>query len=47
VDKVLLDLTNKKDLLLAPAAVAFNDFVYSLEVSGNDGYSNVHPVFFQ
>jgi hypothetical protein len=46
VDKVLLDLTNKKDLLLAPSAVAFNDFVYSLEVSGNDGYSNVHPVFF-
>jgi hypothetical protein len=46
MDKVLVDVSSKKDLLTAPGAAAFTDFIFSLEVNGNDGYFNTHPVFF-
>jgi hypothetical protein len=46
MDKVSVDLSSDKDILIAPGSANFTDFIFSLEVNGNDGYFNTHPVFF-
>lgn len=46
MDKVSLDFSDVSERLLAPTTALYSDFIFFLEVSGNDGYTNRHPVFF-
>jgi len=44
--KASVDFFSKRDLLNIPNMSVKDDIVFSLEVSGNNGYSRTHPVVF-
>ena len=44
--KTLLDFSDVAGMLEAPLIGGFPDFVFTLEVNGNNSYSNMHHVFF-
>ena len=46
VQKVLLDFSDKTDKLSLPETSLLSDFIFSLGVSGNDGYSKNFKVIF-
>jgi hypothetical protein len=46
IEKVSIDFSDVGERLLAPATALYSDFIFFLEVSGNDGYTNRHLVFF-
>jgi hypothetical protein len=46
IQKALLDFSDKTDLISIPESFAYPDIIYSLIVSGSNGFANTHSLIF-
>jgi hypothetical protein len=46
IQKVLLDFSDVQESVLMPEVFDYTDIIFSLEVSGNNGYSKSHQIIF-